>query len=104
VPGPPLTVERSGNDVVLTWSSACGPAVDYAVYEGVLGVAGNLTQRTCSTAGATTTIVTPTGPAVYFLVVPESGGNEGSYGRLSGGLERPPAVTACLPQFVAGCP
>ena len=104
IPGLPLTVERSGGDVVLSWSPACGPAVDYAVYEGVLGVPGSLTQRTCSTAGATTATVTPTGQGVYFLVVPESGGNEGSYGRMSGGVERSPAATACLPQLVAGCP
>ena len=104
VPGAPLTVARSGSNVVLAWSSACGPAVDYAIYEGSLAAPGVLTPRTCSTGGATTATVTPTGEAVYFLVVPQSGGNEGSYGRASGGFERFPAASACLPQIIVGCP
>ena len=104
VPGAPLLVERNGGDVVLSWSPACGPASDYAIYEGTLGLPGSLTPRTCTTAGATTATVTPAGQDVYFLVVPQNAGNEGSYGRESGGTERTPSAGACHPQLVAGCP
>jgi hypothetical protein len=100
----PLTVERSGPDVTLSWSTACGPATDYAIYQGFLASPGALTELGCSTGGLTSATVTPDAQDVYFLVVPMSGGNEGSYGKTSAGSERAPAAPACLPQLLAGCP
>jgi hypothetical protein len=63
-----------------------------------------LTELGCSTGGLTSATVTPDAQDVYFLVVPMSGGNEGSYGKTSAGSERAPAAPACLPQLLAGCP
>jgi hypothetical protein len=103
-PGVPLRVAKSGTDLAMTWSTACGPAVDYAVYEGALRVSGSLVSRLCSTGGATSATLTPGGGDRYYLVVPTNAGNEGSYGRTSGGIERPPAAIACSPQLIAGCP
>lgn len=104
VAGTPLHVDKSGTDLALSWTTACGPAVDYAVYEGQLGVAGSLVPRLCSTGGATSTVLTPSAGDLYYLVVPTSGGNEGSYGRMTGGTERAPSASACLPQLISGCP
>ena len=103
-PGIPLRVGTSGTDLALTWSAACGPAVDYEVYEGELGVSGSLAARLCSTSGATSVTLPPSAGDRYYLVVPISGGNEGSYGRTNGGTERAPAAAACFPQLIADCP
>ena len=104
VPGVPLLVDKSGADLALSWSVACGPASDYAVYEGTLGIAGSLTPRLCSTGGATFATITPSAGDTYYLVVPSSLGKEGSYGRQGDGTERAPAPAACAPQQIAGCP
>lgn len=104
VAGTPLLVNRSGGDVALSWGTACGPGVDYAVYEGQIGVANSLVSRLCSTGGATTATITPNQDAAYYLVVPLNAGNEGSYGRDGAGNERSPAATACATQQIAACP
>ena len=103
VAGTPLTVDRSGADVSLSWGAACGPAVDYAVYEGELADPGGLVSRLCTTGGATTATITPLSDAAYFLVVPLSAGTEGSYGRDGAGNERAPAAAACATQQIAAC-
>jgi hypothetical protein len=103
VPGTPLLVNRSGADLALSWGASCGPAVDYAVYEGEIGVGGSLTQRLCSTGGATSASLSASPDGRYYLVVPLNAGSEGSYGRDSAGNERTPAAAACAPQQVAGC-
>ncbi|HEX6850986.1 MAG TPA: sialidase family protein [Candidatus Polarisedimenticolaceae bacterium] len=103
IAGAPLTVDRSGGDVALSWSAACGLATDYAVYEGQLGVPNSLVSRLCSTGGATTATITPNQDAAYYLVVPLNAGNEGSYGRDGLGNERAPAATACATQQIAAC-
>lgn len=104
VAGAPLTVNRSGGDVSLSWATACGPAVDYAVYEGQLGFPNSLVSRLCSTGGATTATLAPNQDAAYYIVVPLNAGNEGSYGRDSAGNERAPAATACATQQITACP
>ena len=98
-----LTVDKSGGDLALAWAAACGPAVDYAVYEGEIGVAGSLAQRQCSTGGATSTTLTPSAGNRYYLVVPLNAGKEGSYGKDSAGSERAPAAAACAAQQIAAC-
>ncbi len=104
VPGDPLVLDKSGADIVLTWSPACGAGTDYAVYEGVLGDPASATPRQCSTGGATTTTLTPGGGQQFYLVVAETAGNEGSYGQDSTGAERAPSAGACLPQSIGACP
>jgi hypothetical protein len=96
-----------GGDITLTWHASCASTDDdYAVYEGSLG--GNFRShqpRACSTGGMTTWTVTPGASNRYFLVVPRNALREGSYGRDSDGVERPPASLACRPQLLNGqCP
>ncbi len=102
--GPLLNVTKSGANITLTWGAACGFASDYATYEGDLEVSNSLQQRFCSSGGATTVTFTPAAANRYYLVTPLSGGNEGSYGKTSNGVERSPAATACVPQIIAVCP
>ena len=59
---------------------------------------------TCSTAGQLEWDLTPVFDRSYFLVVPHTTPVEGSYGRTSAGVERPPAAVACKPQNAATCP
>ena len=104
VPGVPLHVDKNGASLFLSWSPACGPVSDYAVYEGSLGTPGSHVPLQCATGGATTATVPPSLGDRYYLVVPSSGGNEGSYGRTSDGTERAPSAAACAPQQIVGCP
>jgi hypothetical protein len=103
VPGTQLRVDPSGSNIQLTWGAACGAAEDYEVYEGQLGVPGSLTQRLCSTSGATSAVISPSAGNRYYLVVPLHAGHEGSYGKKSDGVERAAAASACAPQLLAGC-
>ncbi|GAB4222682.1 MAG: hypothetical protein Kow0062_21100 [Acidobacteriota bacterium] len=104
VPGQPLTLDKSGADIVLEWSPVCGAGTDYAVYEGLLGDPASSEPRQCSTGGATTTTLTPSSGQRFYLVVAQTGSNEGSYGQDSTGTERTPSVNACLPQAIGACP
>ena len=49
-------------------------------------------------------IVAPDAFDRYYLVVPSDGLNEGSYGRNSGTIERPPGGAACESLQMIGCP
>lgn len=103
--GTPLIVETitSCDDLQLSWGESCLSAdEDYAVYEGLLGQFGSHDSILCSTGGETSVIITPPeGVSTYYLVVPQNGIYEGSYGRDSEGLERAPSEDACLPQRIA---
>lgn len=106
VPGAPLTiVSAGGGNLALNWSASCHAGdTDYEVYEGSLGSYASHVPILCSTGGATTATITPTpGDSHYYLVVPRSGTKEGSYGKNSGGSERPRGPASCLPQAIAGC-
>ncbi len=102
--GDSLAVARQGADLVLTWAAACGSVQDYAVYEGVAGVAGTDAPKLCTTGGAVTATIGPAAGARSYLVVATNRGVEGSYGATSTGGERPASATACLPQAVGACP
>ncbi|RMG43926.1 MAG: exo-alpha-sialidase [Acidobacteria bacterium] len=102
--GAPLTVARSGGDLQLDWSPACGAGSDYGVYEGELGLPDSAAPVQCTTGGQTSATITPSMGQRFYLVVAQSGGNEGSYGRRSDDTERPPAANACLPQAIGTCP
>jgi hypothetical protein len=104
VPGTPLTVERAGGgNLTLRWSGSCVETdTDYEVYEGQLGDFTSHAPRLCTTAGATTTILTPSAGSSYYLVVPRNSVYEGSYGQDSAG-ERPQGLSSCQPQVAAPC-
>jgi hypothetical protein len=98
-------VDKAGSDVALAWGASCfATDIDYAVYEGVLGDFASHAPRLCSTGGALSATVTPTGDNVYWLVVPQNASVEGSYGFDSAGSERPVSSGACRPASVGSCP
>jgi hypothetical protein len=73
------------------------------VYAGQLGDFSSHAALFCTTGGATSrTLAFSTGSS-YYLVVPRTDALEGSYGRASDGLERPPATSACSPQEISSC-
>jgi hypothetical protein len=98
--------DTNGTDLDLTWSPSCGiHATDYAVYAGTIGVWYDHTRKSCSTGGATSTVITPAALNQYYLVVALSPAAEGSYGTTSAQMELPPATDACLPiQILDPCP
>jgi leucyl aminopeptidase len=101
----PLTVRRDSGNLVFAWGApdpACQP-VDYAIYKGDLRTLSSSGfshdwALTCATGSTSFTIPETNlgiGPADYYLVVGDNGIQEGSYGRVSGGLERPASPAAC---------
>ena len=57
----------------------------------------------CSTSGATIATFTPGAQDSYYLVVPNNGSFEGSYGSDSDGTPRQQGVSACYSQNVGTC-
>ena len=99
-----LAMARSGANLSLSWSPSCSTSdTDYAVYEGTLGSFTTHHSVVCSTSGATSATIAPSPGDAYYLVVPRTASKEGSYGRKSGGTERPAAASACAPQQPSGC-
>jgi len=99
-----LAMARSGGNLSLSWSPSCSPIdTDYAVYEGTLRSFTTHQSVVCSTGGATSATIAPSPGDGYYLVVPRTASKEGSYGRRSGGTERPAAASACVPQQPSGC-
>jgi hypothetical protein len=76
---------------------------DYEVYEGEIGDFSGHLPLECSTGGATSSTITPSGGNRFYLVVPRGATREGSYGQRSDHTERPPSATACLEQSIATC-
>jgi collagen type I/II/III/V/XI/XXIV/XXVII alpha len=104
-PGAPLTVSLEGTgEITLAWSVSCQIGDDdYTVYEGILGDFTSHVSRVCSTGGATSLTIAPSGVGSYYLVVPRNADVEGSYGTDSSETERPPATSPCLAQSIATC-
>jgi len=99
--GPPLHVDRLDDGFVrLTWGPSCRAADhDYAVYEGELGDPLSLARVSCSTGGQLEyEFQSQQRHGSWFIVVPNDGVAEGSYGDTSEGVERVPSFTACWPQ------
>lgn len=92
--------------VDLQWDAGCAPsAADYAVFSGTLGNWYDHTIVTCTTGGATSADVGATPGDRYFLIVPLTSVEEGSYGLDSDGFERPRGIATCRAQAdVGGCP
>jgi hypothetical protein len=104
VAGEPLVMGKSGTDIDLLWSGACGTVTDYAVYEGPISDFAGSTPLVCSTGGSTSATLTPSAGDRFYLVVPTSNDAvEGSYGQTSEGLERAPSASACYLQTIEFC-
>ncbi len=105
--GPDLQLQlaKEGESLGLSWGNSCEVNdTDYAIYGGQLEVMGQHQPLTCSTGRGTSHVVqTPMGNA-YFLVVPNNGIVDGSYGLTSSGAQRPKGDPPCLPRYFLGCP
>jgi hypothetical protein len=107
VPGSVLPIAKgTGSQISLDWGASClGGDSDYAIYEGQIGSYYSHQQILCTDGGeALTEDFTPSTTSSYYLVVPLSADNEGSFGPNSHGRERPPGSAVCLPKYVAACP
>ena len=105
-----LRIERSSvtpGNLILAWTASCSAeASDYAVYEGAIGTYDSHTMKDCSDddAALTEEIQSSAGNR-YYLVIPLSAGDEGSYGKASDDVERPRGVAVCrASQATGGCP
>ncbi len=106
-----LTVGKStttpGN-LLMSWTTSCSPgAVDYGIYEGVLGsfYSHDLVDCTDDDADPLSEEIAPSGVDAYYLVVPLTADAEGSYGTSSNAEERPRAATVCrASRVLAACP
>ena len=93
-------------DLVLSWGASCAPgAVNYGIYEGILGSFGSHVMKDCSDDGGDRTeTITPGAGDRYYLLVVQGLTAEGSYGQATAG-ERPAAATPCLAgQNLTPCP
>ena len=104
-PGTQLTVERANSgDLTLSWGASCDAGDDdYGIYEGELGNFWSHEIAVCGTLGNTFDTITPGPGSRYFIVVPQNGDSEGSYGRRSNNAKRPAAPTTCLQQLESNC-
>jgi hypothetical protein len=99
-----VLAKAEGGGLLLAWEPSClASDVDYAVYEGILGEFTSHTDKTCSTAGATSFTLSPGPGDRYYLIVPQSPNREGGYGRDGAGNPREPGPSFCLPREVAPC-
>lgn len=88
------------DDLVLWWYPDCGAASRYGVYRGDLRAGLGSLAPVPGLCGVTSTRVAlplGEGPAEFFLVVPNDGAFEGSYGASSAGTLREPSSEACWP-------
>jgi len=106
VPGGMLTISEAPSGALrLRWQASCSVCdADYSIYEGILGDFDSHGQSLCSTNGLLQAQITPSSGSAYYIVVPNNGVREGSYGRDGDGGERPPALNACLAQTFQSCP
>jgi hypothetical protein len=107
-PGVPFEIEKgaAGTDLDFTWTVSCSAeAIDQTVHEGTLGTWYSHDSILCTTSGCLTcATVTPLAGNRYFLIVPVTAVDEGSYGIDSFGIERPVSGTSCLPTSLLTCP
>jgi hypothetical protein len=105
IPGAPLTVAHAdGGRIALSWGVSCGALdSDFDVYESESPDMRNARPLTCTTAGARSMVLDPPEGNIFYLVVPRSASNEGSWGHRSDGSPRPQSPSACLPQLLSTC-
>lgn len=96
-----LTVSKSASTLTLTWGSDCGGQTLAGIYRGNLATGYSSIAAEpdkCAVSGTSTTVPLGSGTADFFLVVPNDGGFEGSYGANSAGVPRIAATSACRPR------
>lgn len=91
----PIQVDRSAfvaGNIVISWSASCSQgAEDYGIYEGRIGSWYSHTQKVCTDAGSDLREeITPQAADSYYLVVPQTSLEEGSYGRNFVRTQAPP--------------
>lgn len=93
--------------LMLQWGAPCNdattPSQDFAVYQGAVGDYANYGSLTCTTGRNTSYLAIGAPDNSFYLVVPRTSANEGSYGLTSGGAERTAAAAPCQPQSVGAC-
>jgi len=92
-----LTVAKSGTNLNLAWTAPTLPCVPtgYGLYRGTLPwTAYNHASVNCSITTTTTSTPQDTG-SYYYLIVPLTSTNEGSYGTASSGSQIPAGTTPC---------
>jgi hypothetical protein len=96
-PQPPLHVATldGGATLDLDWGPSCGSPIDYAVYEGAVGSWYSHVPAACSTYAKTSVSIAPGGGNRYYLVVPLTQGEEGTYGHDSSGSPIPQSSSPC---------
>lgn len=105
-PGIPLTLSKSGNDLILSWGEPGGSCytLDYGIYRGALPWSGyNHAPMLCSTNGLPNITILSMADSYYYFVVAQSGGWDGSYGVDSSNNQRPALADKCLPQQISSC-
>jgi len=103
--GVPLTLGKSGDDIVLHWGASCiASDNDYEIYEGTIGAYYSHAPKLCSTGGSATATLTPDFGSHYYLIVPRNLSFEGSYGLDRSGTERPVGATTCAARLLGSCP
>jgi hypothetical protein len=99
-----LRLGKHGSVLSMSWGASCASGDDdYAIYQGQLQNIGTHVPATCSTAGLKTHSLPMPPGNTYYLVVPNTGRVEGSYGTTSAGQERAQGSPACLPRLVGPC-
>ena len=90
----------------LSWAASCrAGATDYAVYEGQLGTWYSHEPKQCTSGGALSLTLVPSGGDRYYLVAPLSAGFLGSFGTATSGAERPDGLGSCgTDRALAPCP
>ncbi len=98
-----LLGKLSGNELMLSWTASCAVTdTNYAIYRATIPNFTSYSPLDCSTGGDTfATIPAPSG-SVFYLIVPNNGVREGSYGSATSG-ERPASAIECFTGEPAQC-
>jgi hypothetical protein len=101
---PLLLAKAASGQITLTWDKSCSVTdSNYGIYAGSVGTFMSHVPVVCSTAGLKTATFTPAAGDLYYLVVPNNGNREGSYGFTSANAERPVSTAACFVQQIGPC-
>ncbi|MGH9868976.1 MAG: S8 family serine peptidase [Candidatus Polarisedimenticolia bacterium] len=110
VPGQPLTVQRAGNDLLLTWDAATCPAAAVNVYWGNIGSYGSFAGGFCDLPPTGSATVSLPGDVWMIVVATDGSSTDGSHSRTGAGAELTyagasavcPAITSHVTN--GGCP
>ena len=113
---PLLVLDKStmtAGDITLSWQSSCSQGAEtHAIYEGLIGAFTSHVMKDCfDNLADNTEEVTPNPSSTYYLVVPTTSRDEGSYGssyQAGVFLDRPQAAAAAdrciVAQTLTACP